>query len=338
MPARPIEHLLSAAALIVAANVMASAAWADAGMGRNGGAGPGCSALVDGSGGRIVTAVSGRHVVSASGSQCSALRPAIEQIDADDAPLLRAAAAPGHARLASDAVTLPADPIMRVSTAPVAVVAVPLAAAIVPAAPLAAGMPAMQARSPGVLALLVAATAILLVFLMRRGPALRAARPAWHQSDVLSILATRWQREDDDSGAAGESLSGLARAFDLVEEAIVVIDRQQRIHLVNDAFLRVAGTSAQDLLGSDLSAIPWLATGFSTDASGHPWRRAVDAAHSWDIEGRSFTPQPGAPVKLAIRCTPVLDAHDRVHGCIVAFHRDDVPTDLSGSGHAAEAA
>lgn len=323
----------------MAANLVASAALADPGMGRDGGAGPGCTALLDGSGGRIVTAFSGRQVVSASGSQCPALGPAIEQIDAGDAPVRRATAAvSGHARLAGDTAALPADPIMRVSTAPVAVVAVPLAAAIVPAAPLAAGMPAMQARSPGVLALLVAGTAILLVFLMRRSPALRAARPALRQSDVLSILATRWQREDGESGTAGESLAGLARAFDLVEEAIVVIDRQQRIHLVNDAFLRLSGAPEQDLLGADLSAIPWLGAGFSTDASGHPWRRALDAAHSWEIESRSFAPPAGTPVSLAIRCTPVLDAHDRVHGCIVAFHQGDAPTELPTSTHTAEAA
>ncbi|HEV3263487.1 MAG TPA: response regulator [Gemmataceae bacterium] len=73
-----------------------------------------------------------------------------------------------------------------------------------------------------------------------------------------------------------------------VIEGVLVLDKDQRIALANDAFARTIGQSPADLQGRKASDLPWVSTGSANAVEEYPWVRAV----------REVAPQIGAILGL----------------------------------------
>jgi diguanylate cyclase (GGDEF)-like protein/PAS domain S-box-containing protein len=109
-------------------------------------------------------------------------------------------------------------------------------------------------------------------------------------------------------------------AYDVMAEAVVLLDAQGRILLANNSFRTLHGKDGPTLIGVHLSALPWLAANLPDDSSRHPWAQTMaDRARmtSRTVEIETAT---DAGRKFVISCAPITDSGGSVHGCVVAMN------------------
>jgi len=104
-----------------------------------------------------------------------------------------------------------------------------------------------------------------------------------------------------------------------VVEGVLVLDKDQRIALANDAFARTIGQSPAELQGRKASELPWVATGPANGAAEYPWVRAV----------REAAPQVGAILGLrtkavdrrtmSVNSTPIVGDDGGCRGSLATF-------------------
>lgn len=109
-------------------------------------------------------------------------------------------------------------------------------------------------------------------------------------------------------------------AYDVMTEAVVLLDARGRILLANNAFRALHGNDSQDLTGARLSTLKWLAEGLPDDPRRHPWMQTVlDSAptmgHALEVVTASGTSR-----KLIINCAPIADPGGAVRGCMVTMN------------------
>jgi diguanylate cyclase (GGDEF)-like protein/PAS domain S-box-containing protein len=109
-------------------------------------------------------------------------------------------------------------------------------------------------------------------------------------------------------------------AFDMMTEGVVVLDRRSRVLLANRAFRVLSGSETADLIGKQLSEVPWLAAGLPAEKGRHPWMRAMEGGApvvDYAVEG---IPAQGVRRKLVLNCAPIADQGATVRGCIATFN------------------
>ena len=107
-------------------------------------------------------------------------------------------------------------------------------------------------------------------------------------------------------------------AFDALNEGVTVIDRNGRIMLFNKAFRQLHPHASQDMMGKNLSQVPWLAN--SGEAANIPWETAMRTLAN--VSGQSFTiPQPDQnALKVIVNAAPIQDVRGKLRGCMVTFY------------------
>ena len=107
-------------------------------------------------------------------------------------------------------------------------------------------------------------------------------------------------------------------AFDALTEGVTVIDNAGRIMLYNKAFHELHPFSEADMIGQNLSHIPWLAG--AGDAHASPWEYAQQ--HRTQARAQVFTiSRAGADsVEVIVKASPILDARGKQRGCMVTFY------------------
>jgi diguanylate cyclase (GGDEF)-like protein/PAS domain S-box-containing protein len=108
-------------------------------------------------------------------------------------------------------------------------------------------------------------------------------------------------------------------AFDIMTEGVVVLDRRGRILLANRAFRRLPGDDSLDIVGKQLSHLPWLAAGLPSDPAGYPWTRAMHGAKPVMDYAIEVAPAAETRKKLAVHCAPITDPRGIVRGCVATF-------------------
>jgi diguanylate cyclase (GGDEF)-like protein/PAS domain S-box-containing protein len=112
-------------------------------------------------------------------------------------------------------------------------------------------------------------------------------------------------------------------AFDTLTDGIVIIDRECRIMLTNNAFAGLHPLANINLVGKKLDDQAWLTKCLNVkDPLDLPWRRAMqdNAVQSGII---CDVRQPdGASFNVILQASPILDPKGLVRGCLVSF--DDV--------------
>jgi diguanylate cyclase (GGDEF)-like protein/PAS domain S-box-containing protein len=107
-------------------------------------------------------------------------------------------------------------------------------------------------------------------------------------------------------------------AFDALNEGVTVIDRSGRIMLFNKAFRQLHPHASQDMMGKNLSQVPWLAN--SSEAANTPWETAMRTQAN--VGGQAFTiaqPDQNA-LKVIVNAAPIRDARGKLRGCMVTFY------------------
>ena len=108
-------------------------------------------------------------------------------------------------------------------------------------------------------------------------------------------------------------------AFDIMTEGVVVLDRRGRVLLANRAFRALPGDGPSDIVGKQLSHLPWLAPGLPSDPAGYPWTRAMHGGKPVMDYAIEVTPSPESRKKLAVHCAPITDPRGVVRGCVATF-------------------
>ncbi|MFV2065456.1 MAG: ATP-binding protein [Pirellulales bacterium] len=108
-------------------------------------------------------------------------------------------------------------------------------------------------------------------------------------------------------------------ALDTLAEGLMVVDKQGRVVLTNQAFARCIGKSNEQLLGSRASALPWVQADGDPGEIDYPWLRAL----------RDNAPQEGVVLGLAIQedetrtfivnCSPVQGPDGAFRGVLISL-------------------
>jgi len=108
-------------------------------------------------------------------------------------------------------------------------------------------------------------------------------------------------------------------AFDIMTEGVVVLDKRGRVLLANRAFRALHGDGSTELVGKQLSNLPWLAAGLPSDEAGYPWTRAMHGGRPVMGYAIEVAPASGTRKKLVVNCAPITDPRGAVRGCVATF-------------------
>ena len=122
----------------------------------------------------------------------------------------------------------------------------------------------------------------------------------------------------DPSGAVPQRVRA---AFDTVRDAVLLLDAQHRVVLVNSAFARVHPQAGGITVGKSIEGVHWLMPAFGPDNAQWPWRTAAQtrmpiAERLIELSRHDL---PGDVRRLLINAAPLLDADNRYRGCILSL-------------------
>lgn len=102
-----------------------------------------------------------------------------------------------------------------------------------------------------------------------------------------------------------------------IAEGVLVLDRQQRIALANDAFGRILGEPADALTGRPAAALPWKKLG--RRAAGLPWVRAIEGGDPETGVLLGLDRAEGART-LSVNSTPIVADDGVCRGALATFN------------------
>jgi diguanylate cyclase (GGDEF)-like protein len=110
--------------------------------------------------------------------------------------------------------------------------------------------------------------------------------------------------------------------LDVMAEGVVLIDRDERIVLANDAFASGLGRAPQSLLGASLGQLPWRDESGGVAPAALPWSAVIrESQASTGVTLRLAAPDRPQRV-FSVNAAPVLDGWGHAKGVIATF--DDV--------------
>jgi PAS domain S-box-containing protein len=112
-------------------------------------------------------------------------------------------------------------------------------------------------------------------------------------------------------------------ALDTLAEGLLVIDRKQNIVLANEAIARLLGRRPDDLLGTPVAKLEWLAADASAMAADqHPWLVALSTGLAQANDTIGLIDCEGKPRSFLVNCAPVLGGRGKAAGVLISL--DDV--------------
>lgn len=110
-------------------------------------------------------------------------------------------------------------------------------------------------------------------------------------------------------------------AFDTLAEGVLVLDKQGRVVLANKAFRHFHPSAQEDMTGRAVTELTWLVEGFHvTPEHPYPWVTAMERrSNSGDQTLELARPGEEEPLRAIVGCSPILDGHGRLRGCLVNF-------------------
>jgi signal transduction histidine kinase len=140
---------------------------------------------------------------------------------------------------------------------------------------------------------------------------------------AASFLATwvylRTALRHADPGQAKVIPDRVRATLNTVAEGVLVLDRNQRIALANDAFAQKVGRPAAELTGRSASDLPWQSLGPAKDRTAYPWVRSVAegttemGALLGLLSGRSGL------LKMSVNATPIVADDGTCRGALATF-------------------
>ncbi len=113
-------------------------------------------------------------------------------------------------------------------------------------------------------------------------------------------------------------------ALDTLAEGLLVIDKDERIVLANQAFATIVGRPPEQMLGTRASQLAWLddAAAPLTDRTAFPWAQAIQDGEPRRGMMMRLLDSTGDRRTFSVNCTPVLGDSGKYRGVLASF--DDV--------------
>ena len=137
-----------------------------------------------------------------------------------------------------------------------------------------------------------------------------------------SLLAYLYLRRALQSLDPGSVIPQRVRAaFDTLGEAVMVLDNEDRVLLVNRAFAKIHPLAGTDPTGKPVTALKWLMSGLGDEVDAYPWRevaRTHEAVRDQPVE--LLAGKNEHLLRVLLSAAPILDGGNRVRGCIVSMN------------------
>jgi PAS domain S-box-containing protein len=112
-------------------------------------------------------------------------------------------------------------------------------------------------------------------------------------------------------------------ALDTLTEGLLVIDRQQKIVLANEAIARLLGTSPERLMGTEVAHLEWLAAdGSALKPEHHPWLNALTTGTAQTNDNIRLRDGDSVERTFIVNCAPVLGGKGKSAGVLISL--DDI--------------
>lgn len=106
-------------------------------------------------------------------------------------------------------------------------------------------------------------------------------------------------------------------AFDSFSEGVMMVDKNGRIVLANKTLSE--WTEDDQLFGKLGKDISWIKQTLREDASNYPWIKSMESQAAINGVQIEFQKKSGEVNKAILNCSPILDAANKIRGCIVTF-------------------
>ncbi len=120
-------------------------------------------------------------------------------------------------------------------------------------------------------------------------------------------------------GGAGPVPDRVRATLNTVAEGVLVLDREHRIALANDAFAQTVGRPADELQGRRVAELPWEAAGHEGPAAGFPWERALQEARPQIGTVLALRAGPAGVRRVSVNSTPIVGDDGACRGSLATF-------------------
>ncbi len=121
------------------------------------------------------------------------------------------------------------------------------------------------------------------------------------------------------SGASGPVPRGIRAALDLMSEGAVLLDDRGRILAANRAFAEALGTSADQLQGREVSALPWAPPDSNNEPYQYPWEAVLrDGQTCHGVPVNLQAPSSGIR-RFVVNAAPVSEDGSAPRGALAVF-------------------
>jgi signal transduction histidine kinase/CheY-like chemotaxis protein len=104
-----------------------------------------------------------------------------------------------------------------------------------------------------------------------------------------------------------------------IAEGVLVLDKNQRIALANDAFARRVGRPARELQGRRASDLPWRQAKIAELAKEFPWVKALEEGKPQVGSILELTTREAGTLKLSVNSTPIVADDGVCRGALATF-------------------
>jgi PAS domain S-box-containing protein len=109
-------------------------------------------------------------------------------------------------------------------------------------------------------------------------------------------------------------------ALDSLTEGLLVIDQKQTVVLANEAFVKLLGKSNEQLMGTPVSALPWLDdSGRPLGADAFPWAAALEQGAVQRDRHLRLRDTEGRERSFVVNCSPVLSSGGKAGGVLISL-------------------
>jgi len=111
-------------------------------------------------------------------------------------------------------------------------------------------------------------------------------------------------------------------AMDILSEGVMIIDKNERIVMINSSFSKKTDTSQSKLLGSKPSVLQWNFTNKNINNPVYPWTNAINKSLTQKGIGLSLKTNSGFTRNFMVNSAPILDPEGNNQGVLTTF--DDI--------------
>jgi signal transduction histidine kinase/DNA-binding response OmpR family regulator len=104
-----------------------------------------------------------------------------------------------------------------------------------------------------------------------------------------------------------------------VTEGVLVLDRQQRIALANDAFAQKVGRPAAELTGRSVAELPWRRPDGTDGPDGYPWVRSVAEGTAQMGTLLGLATRRAGLLKMSVNAAPIVGDDGACRGALATF-------------------